>query len=187
MFQLTLAKRAVPGLSLLYFSWLTGVIKVLGSLLPLNYCIHLLWHGKKRLSGTINITVDCRSCDLAGALTYCSFLSSYLGFVGIKFNQEKQKTKPILMCLLIFGFVFTFARAKQRKWSKGYFQTCTVNWLRITDSKSVCKNKMWLPLPALRGTVSELPHLALVIRKLNKILGTTVFRSWTAGHAGLSS
>ena len=105
MFQLTLAKHAVPGLSLLYFSWLTGVIKVLGSLLPLNYCIHLLWHGKKRLSGTIKIPVDCRSCDLAGALTYCSFLSPYLGLVGIKFNQEKQKTKPVLVCLLIFGFV----------------------------------------------------------------------------------
>ena len=142
---------------------------------------------KKKLSGTIKIPVDCRSCDLAGALTYCSFLSPYLGFVGIKFNQEKQKTKPILVCLLIFGFVFTFARAKQRKWSKRYFQTYVVNWFRITDSKSVYKNKMWLPLPALRGTVSELPHLALVIRKLNKILGTTVCRSWTAGHAGLSS
>ena len=48
MFQLTLAKRAVPGLSLLYFSRLTGVIKVLGSLWPLNYCIHLLQHGKKK-------------------------------------------------------------------------------------------------------------------------------------------
>ena len=48
MFQLTLAKRAVPGLSLLYFSWLTDVIKVLGSLWPLNYCIHLLQHGKKK-------------------------------------------------------------------------------------------------------------------------------------------
>jgi len=70
---------------------------------------------KKRLSGTIKIPVDCRSCDLAGALTYCSFLSSYLGLVGIKFNQEKQKTKSVLVCLLIFGFVFTFARAKQRK------------------------------------------------------------------------
>ena len=45
----------------------------------------------------------------------CSFLSPYLGFVGIKFNQEKQKTKPVLVCLLIFGFVFTFARAKHRK------------------------------------------------------------------------
>ena len=60
---------------------------------------------KKRLSGTIKIPVDCRSCDLAGALTYCNFLSPYLGFVGIKFNQEKQKTKPVLVCLLIFGFV----------------------------------------------------------------------------------
>ena len=142
---------------------------------------------KKRLSGTIKIPVDCRSCDLAGALTYCSFLSPYLGFVGIKFNQEKQKTKPVLVCFLIFGFVFTFARAKQRKQSKIYFQTYMVTWFRITDSKSVCKNKMWLLLPALRGTVSERPHLALVIRKLNKILGTTVFRSWTAGHARLSS
>ena len=142
---------------------------------------------KKRLSGTIKIPVDCRSCDLAGALTYCSFLSPYLGFVGIKFNQEKQKTKPVLVCLLIFGFVFTFARAKQRKWSKRYFQTYMVTRFRITDSKSVCKNKMWLPLPALRGTVSECHHLALVITKLNKILGATVFRSWTAGHAGLSS
>ena len=157
---------------------------------PSTTAFHLLQHGKKkkkRLSGTIKIPVDCRSCDLTGALTYCSFLSPYLGFVGIKCNQEKQKTKPVLVCLLIFGFVFTFARAKHRKWSKRYFQTYTVTWFRITDSKSVCKNKMWLPLPALRGTVSERPHLALVIRKLNKILETTVFRSWTAGHAGLSS
>ena len=194
MFQLTLVERAIPGLSLLYFSWLTGVIKVLGSLWPLNHCIPppTAWQKKKkrkrkRLSGTIKIPVDCRSCDLAGALTYCSFLSPYLGFVGIKLNQEKQKTKSVLVCLLIFGFVFTFARAKERKWSKRYFQTYMVNWFRITDSKSVCKNKTWLPLPALRRTVSERPHLALVIRKLNKILETTVFRSWTAGHLGLSS
>ena len=69
---------------------------------------------KKRLSGTIKTPADCRSCDLAGALTYCSFLSPYLGFGGIKFNQEKQKTKPVLVCLLIFGFVFTFAREKQK-------------------------------------------------------------------------
>ena len=34
MYQLTLAKRAVPGLSLLYFSWLTGVIKVRGPSSP---------------------------------------------------------------------------------------------------------------------------------------------------------
>ena len=33
--------------------------------------MHLLQHGKKRLSGTTKIPVDCRSCDLAGALTYC--------------------------------------------------------------------------------------------------------------------
>ena len=157
---------------------------------PSTTAFHLLQHGKKRkkrLSGTIEIPVDYRSCDLAGTLTYCSFLSPYLGFFGIRFNQEKQKTKPVLMCLLIFGVVFTFARAKHRKWSKRYFQTYMVTWFRITDSKSVCKNKMWLPLPALRGTVSELPHLALVIRKLNKILETTVFRSWTASHAGVSS
>jgi len=77
--------------------------------------MHFLQHGKKRLSGTIKIPVDCRSCDLAGALTYCSFLSPYLGFVDIKVNQEMQKTKPVLMCLLIFGVVFTFARAKHRK------------------------------------------------------------------------
>ena len=87
---------------------------------PLSHCIHLLRHGKKkkkkkiRLSGTIKTPADCRSCDLAGALTYCSFLSPYLGFVGIKFNQKKQKTKPVLVCLLIFGFVFTFAREKQK-------------------------------------------------------------------------
>ena len=41
---------------------------------PSTTAFHLLQHGKKRkkrLSGTIKIPVDCRSCDLAGALTYC--------------------------------------------------------------------------------------------------------------------
>jgi len=119
MFQLTLAKPAVPGLSLLY---LVGSLVSLRSWDPSSPSTTASSsYGmakkkkKKKLSGTFKIPVDCRSCDLAGALTYCSFLSPYLGFVGIKFNQEKQKTKPVLVCLLIFGFVFTFARAKQRK------------------------------------------------------------------------
>ena len=77
---------------------------------------------KKRLSGTIKIPVDCRSCDLAGALTYCSFLSPYLGLVGIKFNQEKQKTKPVLVCLLIFGFVLHLQEQNTENEAKGTFK-----------------------------------------------------------------
>ena len=109
-----------------------------------------------------------------------------------KVQPGKTENKTCFSVSLDIWFCFYICKSKTQKMkqkvlSNIYFQTYMVTWFRITDSKSVCKNKVWLPLPALRGTVSECPHLAVEIRKLNKILETTVFRSWTAGHAGLSS